>query len=485
MESPRDADLQRRTSRFALTLSRFIAICAEGFYQVVRLAAGSLFYAAAGAVRGDQPREKIQLLAARCLTAFFRNLGATFIKIGQVLSSRPDVLPPYMIAELQKLQDQVPPFRFEEAVATIESDLGRPIDEVFDQFEAEPIAAASVAQVHEAHLNDGTHVAVKVQRPNIAATMERDLTIIRALARPLDLFPGVSNIGAARMAGEFSKAIHAQLDFPLEVRNNRRFDKQFAEMPFVRVPHIYEDLCGPHLITMEFIKGKKLTEVMDDPPIDKAIMADRMLEIYLAMAFKHFFLHADLHPGNILIDDDGNFILLDTGLVYEPPAHYVRRFFRVYMAMFTRNGSLILDVYLEDVDVPEDRLAAARVEVDELIVKYDGLSASEIEIGQALMEVFGVLRRNHIYLDPEWTGFFLSEITFEGISKMLDSTVDIINAIPAKLPKYVPHLDFINADDPVVIELQARLEEDARQAAALRDEENRGSALAEGSVGAG
>lgn len=425
--------------------------------QLLRLAIGSLWLFIKSPTTAPL---KIQCLAGQCLADFFKNLGATFIKIGQILSSRPDLLPPWAIIELQTLQDKVPPFEFESARRAIEINLEKPLEELFADFEIEPVAAASVSQVHRARLKTGEEVAVKVRRPGIESMMVRDLSIISVMARLGDLLPGMKNIGLARMSKEFAVKIKAQLDFPLEVENNRRFNSNLADLEFVRVPEVHEKLCGPDVITMEFVNGAKLSEVLEQPPVDLAILAERMIDIYMTMAFRDFFVHADLHPGNLLIDGDGNYVLLDTGLVHKFPEHYARKFIRLYMSLLTMDARLIVETYLEGVPVGRERLEDAIRDTEALVEKYKNVSFSEFEIGKGLVEVMTILRRHRIVLDSELTGFFLSEITFEGVAKMLDSSLDLVNVIPAKFPALAEQLDFIEADDPVFVALGQRVASD-------------------------
>lgn len=446
------------------TALRFLSICSEAIWQCARFSGIAAWYLITS---HSTAKIKIQALGGRCFTDFFKNLGATFIKIGQILSARPDILPARMIEELQTLQDQVPPFSFEAVRSTVESDLGRPLEEIFEQFDREPVAAASVSQVHKAVLSNDEVVAVKIRRPGIASTMRRDLSIIFAVSRFIDLLPGMSNIGLARMSGEFAKKIQAQLDFPLEVRNNKRFEENLSDFDFVRVPHIHEELCGENVITMEFIEGKKLSEILDDPPVDLALMAERMIDIYLSMAFRDFFVHADLHPGNMLIDSEGNYVLLDTGLVHEVPEYYARKFIRLYMSLLSMDAELIVNTYLDDADVRPRALEDAIRDTGALVEKYRDISFSDFEIGKGLVEIMTILRRHRIYLDAELTGFFLSEITFEGVAKMLDGSLDLVNVIPGKIPAIASGLSFIDADDPVLDALNQRVASDEGVQAAL------------------
>ncbi|RIK09048.1 MAG: hypothetical protein DCC49_07480 [Acidobacteria bacterium] len=439
------------------TALRFLSVCSEAVWQSARFVGVSVWYLMTAP---KDAKVRIQALGGRCFTDFFKNLGATFIKIGQILSARPDVLPAWMIEELQTLQDQVPPFGFTAVRTAVESDLGCPLEDVFAEFEQEPIAGASVSQVHKARLADGEVVAVKVRRPGIANTMRRDLSIISGVSRFVDLLPGMSNIGLTRMSKEFAKKIQAQLDFPLEVRNNKRFEENLSDFEFARVPHIHEELCGPNVITMEFIEGKKLSDILDNPPIDPAVMAERMIDIYLSMAFRDFFVHADLHPGNMLIDHEGNYVLLDTGLVHEVPEHYAKKFIRLYMSMMTMNAELIVDTYLDNAEVRPPSIEDAIRDTNALVEKYQDISFSDFEIGKGLVEIMTILRRHRIYLDAELTGFFLSEITFEGVAKMLDGSLDLVNVIPGKIPAIAGGLSFIDADDPVLVALNERVAND-------------------------
>lgn len=214
---------------------------------------------------------------------------------------------------------------------------------------------------------------MKIRRPDIERTMERDLSIFMFLARVAHLLPWLHNLQLPRMAAEFGRAIRSQLDFRLEVANNRRFAANFAEVPYVRVPEIFDALCGGRVITMRFVEGKKLTEILDDPPIDRKLLAERIMDLYYRMALGDLLVHADLHPGNILIDREGTYYLLDTGLVFEIPAHYARKFLRVAAATTTLDGRLIGEAYLEGLAMDDDVRRAALDDMAALGARCRGL----------------------------------------------------------------------------------------------------------------
>jgi ubiquinone biosynthesis protein len=434
------------------TVSRFIVICWQLLVLGARYAGGRLACWMSslwqGPARIDRER-RVEQLKGRCLTAFFRDLGATFIKIGQILSTRRDLLAPGVIAELESLQDRVPALPFEVVRRVIEQDLGRPLEAVYARFDETPVAAGSIAQVHEARLLTGEHVAVKIQRPDIARNVDRDLALIVLLARLAHRIPTLRPIGLPSLASEFGCAIRAQLDFGREIANNRRFAANFADLAHVKVPPVFDDACGDRVITMGFVRGFKLTCLPADRQWDRRLLARRLVNMYHRMLLKDFFLHADLHPANILIDENGDLHLIDTGLVYEIPAHYVEKFVRVGTGLMLRNARFIVEGYLEGVDLPAARREEAVAEIEQLLRRNFGGSLSEVQIGEVLASILRLLRRHGIQLDAEWSGIILSDLTFAGIAKSLDKEVDILQLTVQALPGFVAGYDFIAGSDPL------------------------------------
>lgn len=395
-------------------------------------------------------RQRLQRAQAVCFTDTFRHLGATWIKIGQVLSARPDLLPPHVIAELQTLQDDVPAESFEKIQSVIEEDLAATLESRFSTFDRVPVAAASVAQVYRATLPTGEAVAVKVQRPGIRARMQRDLNVMKIAAGLADLLPGVNNLSLPKMAAEFARAIEMQLDFPREMTNNRRFAENFGATPYIRVPELFGSHSGGRVITMAWADGVRFRDAIVNPPLPRGVLGERLIDLYFAMGFRDKFVHADLHPGNLMVDADGNYILLDTGLVYEVPPHYVRKFIRVLTAATVFDGRMMAEAYLEGNDVPDKRLAAIYADADTLMDRYRGKSYSDMEMSEATLAIFALLRKHRIYVDAEWTCFILSEVTFEGIAKMMDADVDIMNLFIQKLPHFLAQSGVVDQADPLV-----------------------------------
>ncbi len=245
-------------------------------------------------------------------------LGPTFVKFGQILSSRRDLIDESFYNELRKLQDSVPPFPGADAVKIVERELGRPLSEVFKTFDEKPIAAASIAQVHRATLMDGSEVAVKIQRPDIKKVIEVDVAILLDVAQFLETrieeFAVLNPVGVAQ---EFSRTIERELDFSHEARNMERFAKQFKTNHWIRVPRLYREFSTDSVLTMEFLSGYR----MDEPEqlrahgIDPVQLAERISRLIFQQVFRHGFFHGDPHPGNATILSPGVLVLYDYGMM--------------------------------------------------------------------------------------------------------------------------------------------------------------------------
>ncbi len=245
-------------------------------------------------------------------------LGPTYIKLAQVLSNRPDILPSALITELEKLQDQVPPFSSEESIAIIESELGKSVDSIFESFEPIPIASASIGQVHRARLHNGKMVVVKVQRPGIRDIIDRDLAIMHEIVRRgEDFFYRQGLLNAEDVLRTFERSIHQELDYRNEARNIDKFRSVYAAMPGLNIPPVFSDLSTDRVLVVEFAQGTKVSNIKQirEWGLDPRKIAESGMRIYLTMIFENGLFHADPHPGNVFVRRDGVINLIDFGMV--------------------------------------------------------------------------------------------------------------------------------------------------------------------------
>ncbi len=248
----------------------------------------------------------------RLLRWFVTASGATFIKLAQVMSTRPDLFRPEMIAELRKLQDQLPAFSFRKVRKIVEADLGAPLEDHFKEFDEAALAAASVAQVHRALLVDGTEVAVKVLRPGVERHVKRDGAILMFFAKVTNLHPRVRLSAPVEHMKEFVDAIAAQTSLRAEAANYERFHANFVDLKEIHFPEVYPALCADRVLTMEFIHGKKIDNL---GPGSHVATAKLTRTAFFKMCFDDGFVHADLHPGNMLVNNKGHLIIFDVGMV--------------------------------------------------------------------------------------------------------------------------------------------------------------------------
>ncbi len=369
------------------------------------------------------PRETRELHRGQAIARALERLGATFIKFGQILSTRPDLLPPGYIAALGRLQDAVAP----EPLAAIRKVLAAELPaDAFATFDPNPVASASVAQVHRATLADGRVVAVKVQRPGVASRIAGDVAILRFGARLLHLVPSFRPLMLPSAIADFGTALEGQLDFRAEAANNRRFAENFRDLPQVTVPDLIPPLCTGRVLTMAFIEGVKADRAAEIGG-DRLALARLGADTILRMVFVDGFVHADLHPGNIIFTPDGGIVLIDLGLVAEIRPELMRPWLETFFALGSRNGAEVarlLYVHAPHVGVVDYR--RYRAECVAWFARFEGKPLGEIETSVVVTGVMNILRRHRVRVDPRFTTVHVALLVAEGLGKQLDPSLDII-----------------------------------------------------------
>jgi ubiquinone biosynthesis protein len=339
----------------------------------------------------------------RHLREVFDELGPTFVKFGQLLSTRPDIVPPDIIAELRALQDDVRPFPFEHAERVIEEDLGNSIERLFLEFERDPVAAASIGQVHRAVLPNGKTVAVKVQRPGAPRQIEADLHLLYQAARLVkERVRALDFIDARGLVDEFARQIRQELDYRLEARNAQTFHHNFAGDPHVHVPKVYWSYTRARVLTLEWLDGTQLADV-DLLPLtveERRDLAYRITETWMAMIFRHGFFHGDPHPANILVLEEAGAIgLVDFGAVGKLTDDDLTKVTRLFIDAAQENVDA-LPKRLSDLGVryPKEREEEFLAELREIYYRYYGASLSEIDPIQVIREAFQLIYTMNLHL---------------------------------------------------------------------------------------
>jgi predicted unusual protein kinase regulating ubiquinone biosynthesis (AarF/ABC1/UbiB family) len=374
--------------------------------------------------RGESNKDRIQEKQAIWLKKTIIRLGPTFIKIGQALGTRADLLPLSYVKELGTLQDDVPAFSNEIAFARIEKELGKPIHELYADFDVEPVAAASLGQVYRAHLFTGEEVAVKVQRPNLAATIRGDIDIMAKIAKFAERFPSLNeNADWAGMLREFDVTIHEEMDYAAESRNAERFQESFKDWIAVHVPKIYWTHTTPRVMTMEFIRGTKVIEVeaLKAQGISAAKVNRLLIRTYLKQLLEDGFFHADPHPGNLLVMPDGRLAFFDFGMVGRIDRRLQSKMVDAFFHVVSKDPQGIAQDLIDlDFMKPGGDPEKVRPIVEKMFSLHLDLKLKDVKFKEMTYELADIMYDYPFRLPSNFTYIMRALMTLEGIGYVID-----------------------------------------------------------------
>jgi ubiquinone biosynthesis protein len=360
-------------------------------------------------------------------------LGPIFVKFGQAISTRRDLLPTDIADELAKLQDAVPPFPAEVAIGIINEAYGEPVEKVFERFDTEPLAAASIAQVHTAKLKSGTEVIVKVLRPGVLEQIERDLSVLRMIAGLADRYwEHGKRLKPLEIVDEYEHTILDELDLMREAGNSAQLKRNFQDSDMLYVPEIYWDYCRPEVLVQERIFGTPISDMdtLREAGTNIQVLAENGVEIFFTQVFRHNFFHADMHPGNIFVlhndPERPKYAAVDFGIVGTLSPEDQRYLAENFLAFFDRNYHRIAKLHLDSGWVPAgtrvDQLEAAVRTVCEPIFNKP---LSEISFAQVLMRLFRVAQRFNVEIQPQMILLHKTLFNIEGLGRQLYPQLDL------------------------------------------------------------
>ncbi|OPY78251.1 MAG: putative protein kinase UbiB [Syntrophorhabdus sp. PtaU1.Bin153] len=364
------------------------------------------------------------------LRLVFEELGPTFIKLAQILSSRPDILPPEFINELSKLQDDVPPFPFGEAKTLIEAQFGCPLADLFASMEEKPTAAASLAQVHRARTLSGDEVAIKVQRPGVEEIIKTDIRVLRELAGLAERhIPESRYFEPVRLVDGFARTIRHELDFVREGRSIDRFRTHFAGTPTVYIPRVYWDLTSSKVLTTEFINGIKISDLhrLEDAGLDPKTIAVNGANLILKEIFELHFFHADPHPGNLFVLEDNVIAPVDFGMTGAIDDETAQQMSGIFIAVLEKDVDTLVGL-LRTIGVVEELedSSSFKLELRDLLERYYGVPLYRLHIGTIIEELMSVIRRYRLRLPSNFAMIAKALLVSEGVGRILYPEFNII-----------------------------------------------------------
>lgn len=373
-----------------------------------------------------------ELTTAERLRKTLEELGPTFVKLGQVFSMRSDLLPAEWVFELRKLHDHVPPVPFDRMKGHLESNLRRPLAEVFVHFEEQPMAAASLAQVHRAVLREGRQaVAVKIQRPNIRADIDGDIAMMEWLATRLNNhFDAAAMVDLPQLVREFRRTLLRELDYTREARHMAIFRANFADDPMVHIPELFGEHCSSKMLVMELIDGVKLHREAFEDEGQRKELSRLGLRVVAKQVLVDGFFHADPHPGNLLIRDGRILCMLDSGMVGRLTRETRFKLTELIQATVEKDVDRLLDTLINLTD-GYDRVDRRSLERDllDLLDSYHSVPLAELNLGAFLAEITDALRENGLRLPQNLAVMIKALITSEGVARELDPDLNVIQEL--------------------------------------------------------
>ena len=398
-----------------------IAISGLRIPRVAKLIDTLIFWRDISAPRGERLRRALE------------ELGPIFVKFGQVLSTRRDLMPPDIADELARLQDRVPPFDSDLAIAQITKSLGAPPDELFGTFERVPVASASIAQVHFATLKDGREVAVKVLRPGMKKLIDEDVALMHILAGWVErLWADGKRLKPREVIGEFDKYLHDELDLMREAANGSQLRRNFAKSDLLLVPEMIWDHCSSSVIVMERMNGIPISQIerLREAGVDMKKLSSDGVEIFFTQVFRDGFFHADMHPGNILVSLDpatfGRYIALDFGIVGTLNDFDKDYLSQNFLAFFQRDYKRVAEAHIESGWAPkETRVDELESAVRACCEPIFDRPLKDISFGQVLLRLFQTSRRFNVEVQPQLVLLQKTLLNIEGLGRQLDPELDL------------------------------------------------------------
>jgi ubiquinone biosynthesis protein len=401
--------------------------------RVSKLIDTLIFWRDISAPRGERLRKALE------------ELGPIFVKFGQVLSTRRDLLPGDMVDELARLQDRVPPFSSELAIAQIEKSLKAHPDQLFASFEREPVASASIAQVHFATLKNGREVAVKVLRPGMKKSIDEDVALMHIAAGLVEkLWSDGRRLKAREVVGEFDKYLHDELDLMREAANGSQLRRNFADSGLLVVPEMYWDYCSPSVIVMERMHGIPISQLdrLREAGVDLGKLSRDGVEIFFTQVFRDGFFHADMHPGNILVSvapaTFGRYIALDFGIVGTLNDFDKDYLSQNFLAFFQRDYKRVAEAHIESGWAPkETRVDELESAVRACCEPIFDRPLKDISFGQVLLRLFQTSRRFNVEVQPQLVLLQKTLLNVEGLGRQLDPELDLWKTAKPHLERWM------------------------------------------------